>query len=81
MNDDRTFTELAASIEKHLNKARRDLREAERRTCIAAEAGDKTAAAANPHISLALAGVSQAKGHATMAGNMIPDVTVNFGGK
>lgn len=79
--DDLTYKELGEGIERHLRKARHMLREVERRTCNDAAEGDDIAAAANVDISLALGAVNNAKAYATRAGNRLPDVTVNFGGK
>lgn len=57
-------------------------------TCEDAENGDKIAERANPHVTAAKAhamnaraGLAMCKAEATKAGNLIPDLTVQFGGK
>lgn len=75
------YQEMADDVEKHLRKARTLLERLEAMTCEDADKGDKIAEQANPLISDALSHVIAAKADATKAGNLIPDVTVAFGGK
>lgn len=75
------YTEMADDLEKLLRKTRKLLERLEDMTCEDAAKGDSIAEAANPFISDALSKVIAAKADATKAGNLIPDLTVAFGGK
>ncbi len=76
-----TNQELEDHIEKQFSKLIRGLSEAEARTCEAAESGVAGMDEANAFITEAHGYAKIAKGRATMAGRLTPDVTVNFGGK
>ena len=76
-----TDQELAEAIFDVNARQTRLLLEAEWRTCANAEKGAEGAADANAYITQALGLSYQTKAAATFAGNSLPDVTVNFGGK
>lgn len=77
------YQEPADRLFKLLEKTRRQLEALEVMTCEDAEPGKpgaEIAEAANAHVTLALSAVMLAKGEATKAGNLMPDVSVRFGG-